>query len=404
MPLTDKSLVLTVSQITKKIKGLLEGEFADVWVTGEVSNLTRASSGHVYFTIKDDKAELSCAMWRSAAAGVKISLKDGMKVVALGDISLYEPRGRYQLIVRWVIEEGVGNLELRFRELKERLAKEGLFDEDRKRPVPEYPQSVGIVTSPTGAAVRDMISIIGRRMPSCRIVVCPVAVQGKGSETEIAGGIKALNEFGDVDLIIVGRGGGSVEDLWAFNEEIVARAIFSSHIPVVSAVGHEIDYTISDFVADLRAPTPSAAAELTVPDRDEVAERVSELRRRLGMLVKRECDLLRARLRTAITSYAMRRPEVLLGASRQRLDDLTSRLSAASGLKLERLRAVVRLLDEKLAALSPRAVLQRGYAVCRAYPSLAVVRSSSDISPGDSVKVELARGSILGRVEDTTEP
>ena len=276
------SPVFTVSQLTRRIKNLLEPEFTDVWVSGEISNYTKHSSGHHYFTLKDGKAELSCTLWRSTASTIRLKLQSGMKAVLYGDVNVYELRGRYQLNVKWIVEEGVGQLELKLRELRERLDSEGLFDESHKKALPRFPATVALVTSPTGAAVRDMINIIRRRSPSCRIILCPVAVQGPGAELKIAEGIRIVHEHGQADVMIVGRGGGSIEDLWSFNEEVVARAIFESEIPVISAVGHQIDYTIADLVADLRAPTPSAAAEIALPDRGEMEEKLTDLRTRLA--------------------------------------------------------------------------------------------------------------------------
>jgi exodeoxyribonuclease VII large subunit len=403
MKQSDNSTVLTVSQLTQQIKALLEGKFVDVWVTGEISNYTRHSSGHHYFTIKDDKAELSCTLWRSIATSIKVRLKDGMKVVLYGDVSVYQLRGRYQLNVKWVVEEGIGKLELRFRELKERLLKEGLFDESHKRDLPAFPSAIGIVTSPTGAAVRDMINVLRRRMPSCRIVLCPVAVQGPGAENEIADGIRKLNDFGEIDLMIVGRGGGSLEDLWAFNEETVARAIYSSSIPVISAVGHQVDYTISDFVADLRAPTPSAAAEIAVPDSREIDMQVREMATRLRSGVGKTIEILRMRVEQASRSYLLRKPEEMLSGSRQTVDELHSRLTNAAQLKIERYQSRTKLVDEKLKALSPGAVMQRGYSVCRTYPGLEIVRRFDQVKADDRVKIELSVGSIFGKVDKTAE-
>ncbi|MBU1320046.1 MAG: exodeoxyribonuclease VII large subunit [candidate division Zixibacteria bacterium] len=395
--------VLTVSQITRKIKNLLEGEFVDVWVSGEISNYLRHSSGHHYFTIKDDKAEMPCTLWRGTAAGIKLQLRDGLKVILYGDVNVYELRGRYQLNVKWIVEEGIGQLEVKLRELKERLQKEGLFDERYKKPIPVFPRSVGIITSPTGAAVRDMISVIRRRMPSCRIILCPVAVQGPGAENEIANGIRLFNRYGEVDLLIVGRGGGSLEDLWAFNEEVVARAIFESEIPIISAVGHEIDFTISDFVADLRAPTPSAAAELAVPDSREIAGRIAGLGDQLHMAILKTLDSMRHRLKSAGTSYLLRRPEELLRGPAQTVDELYSRLVKAANLKIERYQNRLKIADEKLAALSPREVLRRGYAVCRTVPDMGVVRSIDQVKIGGEIRVELAEGAILGEVRKTAK-
>lgn len=395
--------VLTVSQITRKIKNLLENELVEVWVTGEISNYLHHSSGHHYFTIKDDKAEMPCTLWRSSAASIKVQLRDGMKVILYGDVNVYELRGRYQLNVKWVVEEGVGQLEIKLRELKERLQKEGLFDERYKKPLPAYPRAIGVVTSPTGAAVRDMISVVHRRMPSCKIIVCPVAVQGPDAEDEIAEGIRSFNRYAGVDLLIVGRGGGSLEDLWAFNEEVVARAIFESKIPVISAVGHEIDFTISDFVADLRAPTPSAAGELAVPDSREIVGVIAAMGIQMKSAIRKSLDTARHRFESASDSYLLRRPEEMLRGPRQRVDECFTRLVSSTSLKIERFQNRLKVADEKLSALSPREVLRRGYAVCRTLPNMKIVRRFDQAKVGGLLKVEIAEGSITGVVTETSE-
>lgn len=276
--------ILTVSALTRSIRSLLESEIGTVWVEGEISNLRVQSSGHQYFTLKDESAQLSCVLFRGAAAKLSSPLRDGMQVQVMGDITVYEARGNYQMIVRTVQPKGLGSLQARFEALKQKLADEGLFDNEWKKPIPRFPHCVAIVTSPTGAAIRDMLNVLTRRAPWLRIMVFPVRVQGQGAEIEIAQAIEMLNRADAIGLpvpetIVVGRGGGSLEDLWNFNEEVVARAIFASRIPVISAVGHEIDFTISDFVADLRAPTPSAAAELLAPD-------ITELRRHFDAIGK----------------------------------------------------------------------------------------------------------------------
>jgi exodeoxyribonuclease VII large subunit len=280
-PLLSKDKILTVSELTYEIKKHIELEprFQDVWLQGEISNYKVHTSGHVYFTLKDENASIKAALWKSRADIYlkNFRFKDGDKVLVHGKVEVYEPSGEYKIIVDFIEPLGIGELQMKFEMLKQKLAAEGLFDRKYKKPIPEYPSRIGIVTSPTGAAIRDMINIISRRFPAVEIILYPVRVQGEGAAEEIAQAIYDFNRYGGVDVIIVGRGGGSVEDLWAFNEEIVARAIFASRIPIISAVGHEIDYSISDFVADLRAPTPSAAAELVVKNRDDVLENVRNI-------------------------------------------------------------------------------------------------------------------------------
>src|SRR5512136_2779310 len=262
--------ILTVSRLTALIRSTLEENFEHVWVEGEVSNLSTPSSGHLYFTLKDAGAQLRCVMFKGAVRNLRFRLKDGMGLILRGRITVYEQRGDYQLIAEYAEPLGIGALQLAFEQLKERLVREGLFDESRKKPLPVLPQRIGVVTSPTGAAIHDILTVVNRRFANVQILIVPVRVQGDGAAAEIAAAIDDVNRYGAVDVMIVGRGGGSLEDLWAFNEEAVARAIARSRIPVISAVGHETDYTIADFAADLRAPTPSAAAELAVKDRDEL--------------------------------------------------------------------------------------------------------------------------------------
>ncbi len=279
---------LSVSEVTALIKENLETAFADVYVVGELSRVTRASSGHLYMTLKDEGAVLQAVAWRNVAQGLRFRLEEGLQVVARGSVDVYAPRGSYQLIVTWMEPRGLGALQLAFRQMQEKLQKEGLFSPEHKVGLPPFPVRIGLVTSPTGAAVRDMINVIGRRWPLAQLYVYPCRVQGEGAAAEIAAGIARLNEKRpDLDLMIVGRGGGSLEDLWAFNEEVVARAVFASRIPVVSAVGHEIDFTICDFAADVRAATPTEAGELVVPDRAEVASSLRLYRRRLGLALGR---------------------------------------------------------------------------------------------------------------------
>ncbi len=308
---------LSVSEITALIKENLEGAFADVYVVGELSRTTRASSGHVYMTLKDEGAVLQAVAWRNVAQGLRFRLEEGLQVVARGSIDVYAPRGSYQLIVSWMEPRGLGALQLAFRQMQEKLQQEGLFAAEHKVPLPPFPARIGLVTSPTGAAVRDMINVIGRRWPLARLYVYPCRVQGEGAAAEIAAGIARLNAARpDLDLMIVGRGGGSLEDLWAFNEEVVARAVFASRIPVVSAVGHEIDFTICDFVADVRAATPTEAGELVVPDRAEVASSLRLYRRRLGLALGRTVARARERLDALTARYAFRRPETAAAGTR----------------------------------------------------------------------------------------
>ena len=343
--------ILTVSQLTSEIKTLLERNFDHVWVEGEISNLRLPGSGHLYFTLKDEKAQIRGVMFRLQNRLLKFEPKDGLQVIGYGRITVYEPRGDYQIILDYLEPKGLGALQLAFEQLKEKLAAEGLFDPARKRPIPHLPQKIGIVTSATGAAIRDILRIIDRRFANIQILLYPVRVQGQGAAQEIAQAIQALNHLPDVDVMIVGRGGGSLEDLWAFNEEIVARAIFSSRIPVISAVGHEVDFTIADFVADLRASTPSAAAELVVRNKVELVQNLKNLERALLQSFRATLDLQQERFFSLRERLAD--PRRRLSDQRIRLDDLSSRLAYSLKQGLRRQQDRFRLQQGSLLLLSP---------------------------------------------------
>ncbi|HUV38053.1 MAG TPA: exodeoxyribonuclease VII large subunit [Planctomycetota bacterium] len=393
----DGRRVFTVSEITRAVKATLESTFGRVWVTGEVSNLRKPQSGHVYLTLKDATSQLSAVMFRGVASRVKFDLADGMQVLVGGEITVYEARGNYQVIVTAIEPRGVGALELAFKQLVEKLRAEGLFDEAHKKPIPRFPRHIAVVTSPTGAAIRDILQVTHRRFPGMHVTIYPVRVQGEGSAAEVAEGIRELNRMGGFDVIITGRGGGSLEDLWAFNEEVVARAIFASRIPVVSAVGHEIDVTISDLVADLRAPTPTAAAELVVPRRADLETELLDIARRLRHALQGRVETSRARLGTLAVRVG---PRQLRGHVRQliqRTDDLGTRLGVS-------LRALVRTLAERLRgdagrleSLSPLKVLERGYAITRT--KSGVLRDARDVTVGDVIDTILFRGRLTSRVQ-----
>ena len=317
----------SVSQLTRDIKSVLEQSFPRLWVEGEISNYKRHSSGHIYFTLKDESAQISCAMWKFRAAQLAFLPQDGIKVLVEGDVQVYERSGNYQLIIQQIQPAGVGALQMAFEQLKRRLLAEGLFDDAHKKTLPPFPGSVGVITSPTGAAIRDIVSVIQRRSPATKIVLLPVRVQGAGAAEEIAAAIGTFNKYQNVDVLIVGRGGGSLEDLWAFNEEIVARAIFDSTVPVISAVGHEVDFSIADFVADHRAPTPSAAAEIAVRDWREIQGQLNYFHEKMGSLLHKRLDNLRDQLTNWQNSYAFRRPLDLVFQQRQRLDELQRSLT-----------------------------------------------------------------------------
>ena len=338
--------VFSVSELTRRLKALLEGQFPALWVEGEISNLATAPSGHVYFTLKDANAQLSAVLFRGSAGKLNFQLADGQQIVALGAVSVYERRGQYQLIVSQLLPKGLGALQLAFEQLNQKLAAAGLFDPAQKKSLPVLPARIGLVTSPTGAAVRDFLNILNRRYPDRRVIINPVRVQGSGAAEEIAAAIDEFNAGNLVDVIVITRGGGSLEDLWAFNEEVVARAIARSRIPTISAVGHEIDFTIADFVADLRAPTPSAAAELVVKAKAEFQTELRQFQQRLDKDLRYRLSESRRRL----AACALRHPTELVRQFQQQVDDLTHRLDQAAAVTLVHRRS--RLAANKL--LSPR--------------------------------------------------
>ena len=391
--------IYKVSEITREIKNLMEQSFPILWVEGEISNYTLHSSGHRYFSLKDENSQIRCVFWKWQAYSLSFEIEDGMKVIALGNITVYERNGQYQLNIVKIKPLGIGKLELEFQRLKEKLFKEGLFDESHKIPIPKFPQTIGVVTSPTGAAIRDIIKIIRRRAPDVKILLNPVKVQGAGAAKEIAQAIYDFNEYKKVDLLIVGRGGGSLEDLWAFNEEIVARAIYDSKIPIISAVGHEIDFTIADFVADLRAPTPSTAAELAVRDRAEICRELNVLINRLIMLQSHLIDSLKQRVESAIKSYGFRRPMDLVVQLTQRTDELTRTLFKEIKNCFEFKKTSLSLFMGKLNALSPLAVFERGFSLTRKLPELFIVKDAGMLKVDDRVEVKFLKGKIESKVE-----
>lgn len=443
--------VLTVSELTTTVRRLLEKEIGDVWVTGEVTNLRAQSSGHVYFTLKDGGAQLSCVLFRNEPVSNREYLQDGQKLLLQGGLTVYEPRGQYQLIVHAVEPQGIGALQLAFEKLKRKLQAEGLFAQERKRPLPRYPRRVGLVTSPTGAAIRDVLHVIERRHPSLEIILAPCRVQGDGAAAEIATAIRLLNTWhhsappiNKLDLILITRGGGSLEDLWAFNEEAVAHAIFDSALPVVSAVGHEIDFTISDFVADLRAATPSAAAELITEgpfasrqflvevarrlrqvtrhrierDRDELDQLAQRLvrvhpRRQVQELLQHLDELQSSMVRSAKQGWRQHaiawtnlqqrlqrlKPSLIITQRRQELRDWNRRLRDRVGLNLKRHRAELTSLDSRLKLLGPDNVLARGYSITTDAATGHVIRDASKVSVGQRLRTKLKSGEVRSVAE-----
>ena len=392
----------TVSQLTLHIKDLLEldPELGDVRVRGEISNFTRAASGHLYFTLKDAEAAISCVMWRSDAQRLRWQPEHGMAALARGRISVYPPRGNYQLYVDDLQRAGAGDLHALFEELCDRMEAEGLFEDDRKRPLPQFPRVVGVVTSPQAAALRDVLDVLQRRYPLVRVLLSPSMVQGDGAPAQIVDALQALDARDDVDLILLVRGGGSLEDLWAFNDERVARAIVASRHPVVSGVGHQTDFTIADFVADLRAPTPSAAAELAVPDRTELQQQLAAAGDLLARGMERRLAQARQVLQGHQRSLQRLSPRTRVDTHRQQVDDLMRRASRALAYNLSLRRSRLEALQARLVALSPQATLLRGYAIVRLAEGGDVVRSTGQVSAGDALTIRVHDGEFGATAQD----
>ena len=439
--------VYQVGELNRKIKALLEERFSFVWISGEISNFKTPSSGHCYFSLNDSTGQIGAVMFRVQARALKFRPEDGMTVVGLGRISVYEPRGTYQIILEFMQPQGAGALQIAFEQLKEKLAKEGLFDARHKQPLPLLPKKISVVTSPTGAAVRDFINVAGRRFPNLHVEVVPVAVQGVRAPAEITRAITLLNTLNNTDVIVLARGGGSIEDLCAFNDEALARAIFASRIPIVSAVGHETDFTIADFVADLRAPTPSAAAEIAIPAKSELKKQVSFLKQKLYQIAanqlvinKKQINMLRARI-----VHPKRRLQDL----RLRLDDKTARIARLIDRRIKRdrerlehgrrlfmqaapLKALAHQKErtlklkrdlinqistiiqqrqaatarhtDMLDALNPMAILKRGYSITRKLPQESIVRSHRQVKIGQPLEILLASGRLTVSVDEKQPP
>ncbi|MEX2189156.1 MAG: exodeoxyribonuclease VII large subunit, partial [Bacteroidota bacterium] len=389
--------ILSVTELTRLIKQSLETGFPRVWLQAEISNCKRHTSGHWYFTLKDEGSQISAVMWRSRADSLLFVPADGMKVQARGAITVYPPRGNYQIDVTQLLPAGVGELQMAFDRLKKKLFEEGLFDQSRKRPLPKYPERVGVITSLTGAALQDIRSVLQRRAPTLEVIVTPVRVQGPGAAEEIAEAIRAMNRYGGIEVLIVGRGGGSLEDLWPFNEEAVARAIAASTIPVISAVGHEVDFSIADFVADLRAPTPSVAAEFVIQHRIDLVEIVGNIHYTMLQRVQDRIENLRDRLKRLLSSYSFNRPKDLVLQWSQRIDELDKSLSLAALHLFESAHDRHVSYAKRLEALSPRNVVQRGYAIVR--KGNRIVTTAGELAEGDLAEIQFKDDSLSARVE-----
>ena len=441
-----KPQVYSVNGLTKDIRAILEAAFDSVWVEGEISNFRTVASGHSYFVLKDDKAQIRCVLFKGYRAGIKFQPADGDQVLLFGRISVYDARGEYQIIAESLEPRGLGALQKAYEQLKEKLDKEGLFSEEHKKPLPEFPWKVGVVTSSTGAAVRDILNIIRRRNPKVSVLVCPAKVQGEGAAEEIARGIEELDRRKDIEVIIIGRGGGSLEDLWAFNEVVVARAIFACKTPVVSAVGHEIDFTIADFVADLRAPTPSAAAELTVPILQDTVKEIRSLNEALITTLLKKLEYYQDLLKRLMDRRFFHQPKEIFNPQIQRLDDFHARLIRGleqslvshqqrlqdkvhrlfqaspekriqhmeeNRVMLEKrmlhiIQSQLRLNKERfegilknLNAINPLAILERGYSICS--KDNESLKNTEGVNPGDNIKVRLSRGGLDCTVKKVIE-
>ncbi|MDE1890106.1 MAG: exodeoxyribonuclease VII large subunit [Planctomycetota bacterium] len=394
----NRNKILTISELTRKIRGSLEQEFFNLWVVGEVSNLKKPTSGHMYLTLKDTDAQLQAVIFKSVANQVKFELKDGMEVLTFGSVTVYESRGQYQLIIESIEPKGIGALQLAFLQLKEKLEKEGLFDPVHKKPLPLLPKKIAVVTSITGAAIRDILNVINRRFARVEILIYPVKVQGEGAAQEIAQAIRDLNAISDIDVMIVGRGGGSLEDLWAFNEEVVARSIYASKIPIISAVGHEIDVTISDLVADKRALTPTEAGELVVPRYDQLEDSLVKIKARFIQYLYNKILLMKSRMQGIKNSFSFKRPFDKVFRLQQELDEITQRLVTRGKhiVELERQRLIG--FANRLDNVSPLKVLNRGYSITTNVEEDKPVKSSEGLTIGKRMRTRLFQGGFVSSV------
>jgi exodeoxyribonuclease VII large subunit len=396
---SSQQQALSVSQITQLIKRQLAG-LQNIWVAGEVSNLTQPQSGHAYFTLKDEYAQIRAVIWRTTAMRMRFELKNGMEIICRANLDVYGPRGTYQLSVQQAEPQGIGALQLAFKQLHAKLAAKGYFDAEHKKTLPRFPQQIAFVTSPSGAAVRDFLQVLRRRWNQTHLIIIPARVQGDGAADEIARGIRMANRMSPrPDLLVVGRGGGSMEDLWAFNEEPVIRAIFESAIPVISSVGHEIDVTLADLVADLRALTPSEAAERAVPDQNEIRVALQSCQDRMRRLLVAHLESARQQLSMLARSRVLQSPELIVQDRFRRFDDLQIRLQNAIELQLERTKRRLESSAEKLQAISPLTVLARGYSITSKSGASQPLISATQICVGELIETRLAAGSVTSRVE-----
>lgn len=391
--------IYTVSELTGQIKGILEAEFPPLWMEAELSNFRQPASGHLYFTLKDARSQMQGIMYRSNAQKVNFKIEDGMKVLVYGRVSVYERGGNYQMVASIIEPRGVGALQLAFEQLKKKLYEEGLFDKEHKQPIPILPGRIGVVTSPTGAAIRDILNVINRRFSNIQLLIAPTRVQGDEAPPEIAAAIDELNRIGGVDVILLTRGGGSIEDLWAFNTEIVARSIFRSKIPIISAVGHEIDWTISDYVADLRVPTPSAAAELVIGSKQEFVNRIENHEKRLHSSIQQRLGMLKNNFLRLSQSRVFAEPQNRIRQFQQQIDEYELRINQFILTKMKTDEHALIVLSEKLHAFSPSSVMLRGFSITTKMGDEASLKSVKQIDPGDRLKTYLADGELTSTVE-----
>ena len=393
--------IYTVTEITQLIKNTLENEFVNIWLTGEISNFKIYSSGHIYFSLKDENSQINAVIFYDSAKQIKFKLEDGLKVTVHGRLSVYAKRGEYKIIVEYIEPIGIGALQIAFEQLKQKLLKEGLFDQSHKKTIPLLPQKIGVITSPDGAAIRDILSVLKRRFANVEVLIYPVRVQGDEAKYDIVQAIEYLNKHHlELDVLLVGRGGGSLEDLWPFNEEIVARAIYNSKIPVISCVGHEVDYTISDFVADLRAPTPSAAAEIVVKNKQEFIDKLNnytkQLNNYLNFLIENFANRLNAIKSSRIFTY----PFSFIEEKTQEVDDLNNDILNYIKYIFEIKTRDLKILNEKLNVLSPLAILSRGYSITYKLPLKTIVKDIKHINIDETVMVKISNGEFTSKITD----
>lgn len=395
--MTDNQNSISVSDLTSRIKNILEGEFDNIWVSGEISNFKHHYSGHMYFTLKDDESEIRAVMFKGFNQYLRFKPEDGMQVLTGGRITVYEQRGQYQLILKQLEPSGIGTLYLAYEALKKQLAEEGLFDEDKKIDLPKHPKTIGVVTSKSGAAVQDIFQVLERRSPFVNIILRPTKVQGEGASKDIVDAINEFNDFRDVDVIIIGRGGGSLEDLWPFNEEIAARAICDSKIPIISAVGHETDYSISDMVADYRAPTPSAAAEIVSPSINEIGDYLNGFTNRLEDNISNLLERNWQKLDELFNRHSKQKPQNIIELQRKELDKLSIRFRKSIFNNQQLLNLELKPLTEKLSALNPKAILNRGYSVAFEIPSRNIIKNAKDIKNDQEFELLTSTGSFSAK-------